>query len=284
MPRQTPDSPSPRRAWWLAGAAVALAAAVAGCGAVVRDAVARDEAVGVVGGGYALAGTGAFDGPLAHARPGLALASKLGLSAEQRQKARAIALKYRADLRPANTAAARQALAAIMLAPAVDEARLAAFIRTHAAAFEAKKPVRLAMAQELRGVLTPAQRETLAGLLEAGESGIMARADAVRGKVRAHAAKRFGLTDAQLAKADAVHARVEALRQDPRKDALRLAAAGFVRTGDAAALSAALPALGEVLPVAEIVDLAASLDLRQRQQIAAQARRFAAMRLGPHPF
>lgn len=265
-----------KKTWVAAGAGLAiLAALAAGCTAATRDAVARDEAVGVVG-GYALMAT---DGPLMGARPGQALATKLGLTAEQKGKAQAIAAKYRGALRPANFAALRDEALAIGLAPTVDEARLTAFIAARLAEFEAKKPARLALASELRGVLTPAQRETLAGLLEGGHPEIMKRVDAMRAKVRAHATSRLGLTPAQLAKADALHDAVDALRADPRHERLRLAAAAFVRTGDAGALAAAMPPASEIVPVAEIVDVAASLDQRQRRAIAQQAKRFALARL-----
>lgn len=265
-----------KKKWWLAGALGALSVVVAaGCSAVVRDAAARDEAVGVVG-GYALM---AADGPLMSARPGQALAARLDLSAEQQAQARAILAKYRGELRPANFQALRDELLAIGLAPEVDRQKLTALIQARAAEFERKKPARLALAAELRGVLTPAQRETLAELLASGKPELMARVDALRARVRAHATSRFGLTAAQLAKVDALHARVDALRTDPRHDQVRLAAAGFVRTGDVGALSAALPEVSQLLPVAEIVDVAASLDQAQRRQLARQAKRFAALRL-----
>lgn len=276
-----------KKTWWLAGALGAAVALAAGCGAVVRDAVAREEAVGVVG-GYALAGGDASalapHGPIPGLRPGLALSSKLGLTGEQKERARAIAAKYRGDLRPPNLAASRRELAGLALAPTVDKARLAAFVRARAAELEAQRPARLAMAAELRGVLTPDQRETLAGLLEAGEPQVVAHLEALKGKVLAHATPRLGLTAAQLATIDALHDRAEALRRDPRHEAARRGVAAFVRTGDVAALDAAVPPLAQVLPVAELVEVAASLDQRQRQQIAAHARRFAAARLGPHPF
>ena len=262
-----------RKQTWLRAGVLGLAVAVvAGCGAVVREAVAREEAVGVVG-GYALAG--AAGGAHLPGRPGRVLAHKLGLTAEQQARLYAIAGKYRGELHPASLAA-RQELAAIALAPEVDQARLTAFIQAQAAAFEARKPARLALAGELRAALTPAQRETLAGLLEAGGSSLAAHLDTLRGEALARATTRLGLTPLQREKVAALQARVDALRADPRKDALRLAAAAFVRTGDADALSAALPAPAEVVPVPELVAVAASLDLAQRRQIAAHVRRFAA--------
>ncbi len=267
-----------KKKWWLAGALGVAIVAAAGCTSVVRDAAARNEAVGVVG-GYGLMNA---EGPLMGARPGLALASKLGLSQEQKARAEAIIAKYRGELHPANFPALRDELLAIGLAPEVDRAKLTAYIQARAAEFETKKPVRLAMAAELRGVLTPAQRETLAGLLESGRPEFMARLDGMRDKMRAHATSRFGLNAAQLAKIDALHAKVDALRTDPRHDALRLAAASFVRTGDVGTLAQALPGVSQVLPVSEIVEVAASLDQPQRERIAAQAKHFAAMRLHHH--
>lgn len=232
---------------------------VAGCGQALHQA-GVDQAV--VGGYRLMSG----EGPVMPQAAAREAAKRIGLTPEQGAKLRRIAQDHRAAMKPADLAARRAELRAILTAPTVDQARLRGFVDGVKARFEALAPERLATAQALRAELTAEQREKLAVLIEDGGARQRGRFEALRGV----AAARLGLTEPQTAAADALLAKVDALRAGGASTQVRQALAAFVRTGDGAQLDAASRTLIASAPVDEAIALAASLDQRQRTAIAAR--------------
>lgn len=199
------------------------------------------------------------------------MAAKLNLTADQQADLRAIAQKYRGSMHT-EVMAHRQALKGLLVAPKVDAVALKAFINGRVAAFEAKAPAQHAMLSEMRAVLTPKQRETLATMLEQPvEPEARDHFDGLRRKMRTQMVANLGLTAPQQQALNALATKVDALRdQGPREEA-KAAFARFVRTGDLAALQAARKGkLAASLPIDELVAVAASLTQTQRTQLVSK--------------
>jgi hypothetical protein len=250
---------------WIAG--MTMVALVAGCGQALKRTGVVDEATAVVGGGYRLMSGEPSVLPRAAAHEA---AKRIGVTPEQGARLRTVARAHRNALSPADLAARKAELKAILTAPAVDADRLRGFITEAKARFEAQAPARLAAAQALRAELSPAQREQLAELVLHGGPQQAKRFAALRG--------RLGLTASQAAAADALLATTDQLRTDGASTRVRTALAGFVRSGESADLQTATQALVAAAPVEEAIALAASLDQRQREAIAARVEAVVARR------
>lgn len=197
------------------------------------------------------------------------LAQRLELSADQKTKLQAIFESYQGKLAPADGQAKHARLKELLSAPSVDGAALKSFLTEQHDAMAAKVDTFLALAGELRVVLTDAQREKLAAFAEhahqKGRFGMPGMAGSAPFPLRALRGLQLDAT--QSAAVDALKAKLEASRQQRDPKAMRDAFAAFVRTGDAAAFKAILQAQRPTPPVDEVVALAVSLDSTQRQSL-----------------
>lgn len=271
-------------------AGVASLVALVGCGKAMGVGGASPDAASF----YSAHGFGpGGDGPMGfHSRHGLI--RKLGLTAEQQERLKAIAQAYRTEAQSAGmqsteTPAAgtphadwmakRDELKALLLAEALDTAALKAFIEQAADAHAQRIPRLTAMLAEMREVLTEPQREQLATAL--AERRPSRHFEGMRRHMAARFFADLGLTTEQQAAFDALKAKLEAMRE---QGAHREAMIAFTRTGDRQALAAALSKRPD-LPVDEALAFLASLDRSQRQTLVSKLERFGGHRKGfAHPF
>lgn len=242
----------------------ALAAVVvlaAGCGAVMQQ-VPQDP-TDVLGFRALDGGAPApFHGPLAR---------QLGLTADQQAQIKAILAQHR----PPQPGQHLAELKALLTAETVDQAALKAWVEARKAQFQSHQSERLAVAGELRAVLTDDQRAKLLAQLAKDPPAGHPHLEAFKARMRQHLVGDLGLTAGQQAQLDALHTQLEALRDPARGKAMREAIAAFVQSGDQAALGAAMQGqLDGRFPVDAVIAFAASLDQGQRTKLVERLGRF----------
>ncbi|MBC7545850.1 MAG: Spy/CpxP family protein refolding chaperone [Candidatus Sericytochromatia bacterium] len=191
--------------------------------------------------------------------------SHVGLNADQKKAIRAIVAKYKKA--KCAESEATGAIQQAMLTPEVDRDHLSAAIADKVADRSEKINAKVAMLTEIRDVLTPEQRSKIAE----GKGKKQSMHDGRRHHGKQHMAKlikELNLTETQQKAFNDVRDAFKANKDSYRaaKAAKRKAIGEFMVSGDAAALKAAMMAIPMNVPVAEMVNAAASLDLSQRQK------------------
>ncbi|MDB5100458.1 MAG: hypothetical protein JWM80_4879 [Cyanobacteria bacterium RYN_339] len=242
---------------WVALAVAAVA--MAGCGAVMQQAAA--ESTDVLGFRAMQGGNPGFGGGPFHGQ----IARQLGLTSAQKDQIKAILEKHKP---PADHKEELAALKGLLLADTVDQDALKAWAAARKADFQGHQADRLAVAGELRAVLTDDQRTQLLTLLAKQPPPPKAQMDGFRAKMHEHLVAELALTADQQTALTALEEQGKALHDPARGKAMRDAVAAFVQSGDQAALGTAMSAqLDGRLPVDQIVAFAASLDKGQRSRL-----------------
>lgn len=160
----------------------------------------------------------------------------------------------------------RMELKALLSAPQVNATSLNAWLSAREADWQKALPARMDLAVRLREVLTPAQREQLAGKLESRVGGAEFMATQ-RQRMRERIIASLSPTEAQKAKIQALSQKVDAWQSQASQSKSK-ALAAFVRNGQKAELAAAFVSpFSQGIPKAELIEVATSLDLKQRQQL-----------------
>jgi Spy/CpxP family protein refolding chaperone len=260
---------------------VALAAvavvSMAGCGAVMHQAAA--EASDPLGFRALQTGEapGPFGGPF-HGR----MARQLGLTDAQQAQIKAILEQHKPP--QADGQAHLAELKALVLADTVDPAALKALADQRKAEFQSHQAERLAVAGELRAVLTDDQRTKLLALLAKDPPPFKAHLDAFRARIHERLAADLGLSADQQAALTALDEQAKAMPDPARGKAMREAVAAFVQSGDQAALGTAMRAqLDGKSPVDQLIAFAASLDKAQRTKLVEKAETLARFHHGGRP-
>jgi hypothetical protein len=243
----------------LAAAIVTLSAA-AGCGAAVGSSDVASRAMGALS-----AETMGMEGSTT---PHADFATKLGLSAEQKASFKAILAKFKQAAKPADMAMRLASVQGLLLADTIDTSALKAWVQDFKAHMLGTSDSRLALALELRGVLSDAQRTQLATLLSQAPPAPPAFMRAFKDHLAQAAIKDLGLTAVQQTGFTALQAKLAALHDPANHQAMRLAVANFVTSGDQVAFGSAIEQNVENrLPVDDAIAFVASLDKGQRTKL-----------------
>ncbi|MDB5099084.1 MAG: Heavy-metal resistance [Cyanobacteria bacterium RYN_339] len=240
--------------------AAICASTLAGCGGTLARVSANDQ----------MAPTSAAAAPHHGRHGGAGMVQQLGLTAEQQASLKALMEKARTSA-GAPDATARERFHALWTAPSVDAAALKALIQEQQAAGAKARDARVASLVEARNILTAEQRAKVADLIEARTG----KARPERANHRPHAQPASTLTAEQ-------QAQLKALGEKRRAGGQRMQAfVAFARTGDAAALGAAMasPDLAD-----DLVALAGSLSVEQRTQLERRVQMLAGFGGGPRRF
>jgi Spy/CpxP family protein refolding chaperone len=247
--------------------AALLCSSLSGCGAALARSGAADAASAPT---YHLAN--ADGGRKQHhgRRAGGKLVAELGLTPEQIASLKALAAKRRTAAPGKQDwqamKADRQRFTQLWTAEKLDTAALSALLKSHQAAGGARREGRLGLLVEAREILTQAQRDKLAGMLEARATAMASHKPRTprQGKNPAN------LTPDQQAKFQAL-----AAKRGGGNHMRALAA--FARTGDRAALASTMasPSL-----VDDFVALAATLSKDQRIALGHRAMAWAGFGFG----
>jgi Spy/CpxP family protein refolding chaperone len=232
------------------------AAMLSGCGAAMQRVQANDQVLTAP--------------QAAHGHRGML--ADLDLTADQKTQLKAIMQKAHTSA-GAPDRTARQRFHQLWSAPTVDGAALKALLEEQLAAGAKARDARVATLVEARNVLTAEQREKIAAAIEARTAKAGQRPQRPQ-----HPSSLSADTQAKL----------EALMEKRRAGGNRMAAfAAFARTGDAAALTAALsaPDLSD-----DLVALATSLSQEERTKLERRVQMLAGFgggmmhgRRGRHP-
>lgn len=195
------------------------------------------------------------------------LKAKLDLSTAQKQAIKQILTKFKQA--KCDKVDAKGVIQEAMLAPEIDRDQLSAAIIEKISNRSDKIDAGVAVLTEIRNVLTPEQRAQFADMKDMKQS-LHHGGHHHHGQDRMkRLTKELNLTEAQQAAfqkvGDAFKANKDAYRA--AKAAKFQAICGFMVSGDADALKSALTAIPMQVPVAEMVDAAASLDQSQRQKL-----------------
>lgn len=244
----------------LATAALATAM-LAGCGyqGLSSASPAADD-LGLTGAPYAVQ-----DSLPAHGPMGGMMAAHMGLTNDQQTQLKALFTKHQAQMASASLQA-HGTLKALLLADPVDAAAVRAFFTEHQQHLASQLDAMIAALKEARAILTTDQLNRIAALIGRGHPG-MARRHAGKGPFGDALWADLELSPPQKQALETLKAKVQGLQAHHAE--FQAAAIAFVKTGDGDALKAALTGAHLTPPVEEVIQVAQSLSLAQRQKLVA---------------